>query len=351
MEDPVQSKLQYHNCQKSLPKEVKPKGNDQPLIVYEYYQRPFALFHEEIDRQIGKSKSPHPVRERFWQLMPLGKHPLPKGREFLQSYLATVETEIERIVKQASLAYWIHLYRRLLPGPIGENKEPPTILLTRRILEASIQKYARIELCNRIGFSKDIGIEQVFKGLLLADEFRFEREIFSQIENQLILTNFTSIEMLEFYDLEALAFEVWRATATLRSIAKGGSFAVVDPPICYGDYRSDELARLLRNYDGRDGRFVLSSSASGVTFSDKYNLSAEGYAFLPTYNVSCLKTESFQKPLRLLFNMSFHADHMFNFLWASFNLREFRIAHLSYADAFHKKHKGGMRDGRNEGRS
>ena len=42
--------------------------------------------------------------------------------------------------------------------------------LSRRIIDSVIQKYGKNVLCNRIGHSKSVKIEKVFKGLLLSDE-------------------------------------------------------------------------------------------------------------------------------------------------------------------------------------
>ena len=93
--------------------------------------------HQNINKSQEAVNSPHPIRNRFWELIPLGIYSTDKAREFLNSYLVSVESELSNHINKCSLAYCLHLYRRLSPGPIGVDNQPATIGLTRAVLEAA----------------------------------------------------------------------------------------------------------------------------------------------------------------------------------------------------------------------
>jgi len=310
-------------------------------VLLDYYQRPFLLFHQETSRIYNDFTRPHSIRKRFWQLVPHGEYPSEQGRVFLNSYLKSVEAELAKLISELSLAYCLHLYRRLSPGPIGVDQQPRTIGLTRAVLEAAIQKYARFQLCNKIAESATVPIEKVLGGLLMAPEFEVERDIVAR-GNQLVLTDFTSKDLLVFYDLERLAYEIWRTSAALRTIGKRAPLIVCDPPECFGDGRSAELDFLVTNYDQRLDDSDLSHSASGTVFSNSTKLSAAGCALLPIYNVGGVDgkvtSKDYEKYLSKLYKVRLKADITYNFVWVPFNLREYRKAHLPFATPFYEKH-------------
>ena len=138
-----------------MPKKKKTKDI---LFMLDYYQRPFWLMHQENKQSHEDFFSPHPIRNRFWQLIPYGVYDSDKARELLNSYLLSIESELSKHIEQCSLAYCLHLYRRLSPGPIGIDKQPFTIGLTRAVLEAAFQKYASLVLCEKIAESASIPI-------------------------------------------------------------------------------------------------------------------------------------------------------------------------------------------------
>jgi hypothetical protein len=228
-------------------------NTNNTFFMVDYYQRPFLLLHQENARIYQDFTIPHSIRNRFWQLVPPGEYPSDEGRVFLNSYLTAVESELAKQIKELSVAYCVHLYRRLAPGPIGRDQRPKTIGLTRAVLEAAIQKYAPFQLCNKIAESSAVPIGKILDGLLMAPEFEVERNIVAQA-NQLVLTDFTSMDLLSFYDLERLAYEIWRTAAILRTTGKGAPLIVCDPPECFTDGRSIELDFLVTNFDKRTGR-------------------------------------------------------------------------------------------------
>jgi hypothetical protein len=306
------------------------------MYALEYYNQAFALFHRELTRSGYGASHVHPIRKRFWQFVPPGEYDLQAGRSLLQTYLRTIEGEMRETIARSSLAYWLHLYRRLSPGPIGEDTSPTTIGLTRAVLESAIQKYARLDPCERIRASKDVPMEQVLDGLPMTGEFKLERKLLAEMGSQLVLTRFTHAELAEFYDLERLAYETWRVGAILRSIGKGAPFVVEGDPAGFSDNRSDELADLLKYYDERTK--TLRATAAGVVFDPLLGGTLTGHILLPTYNLGHITSESMKDLLKVAFKMEFVIPIAFNFLWIPFDLRRFRDAHLPLGEAFREKH-------------
>ena len=311
------------------------KQENYDFALLDYYQRPFYLMHQNIKQSQEALVSPHPIRNRFWKLIPDDIYDKAKARELLNSYLVSVESELSRYIKQYSLAYCLHLYRRLSPGPIGRDRQPATIGLTRAVLEAAFQKYARFSLCEKIAESESIPINEVLGGLLINEEFEIERNIIAQ-GNQLVLTNFTSIDLQHKYELESLAYEIWRTAAALRTIGKGAPLVVCGPPDSFHDERSDDLDFLVINYDQRQSS--LSHTATGVEFSNLNDLESTGGVLLPLYNLGKVTAKDYEKLLLSMFKIKFPSEFTFNFVWFPFNLRNYRNTHLPFAAPFKEKY-------------
>ena len=315
------------------PKSKKRKGS---VVIIDYYNRAFALLHKDYDQTSFYQEAPHPIRKRFWQFVLPGQYDSHEARPLLNQYITTLEKELSEIISQASLAYWLHLYRRLFPGPIGRDKQAQTIGLTRAILEAAIQKYAKFSPCSRIAFSHDVPLENILNGLLMEPMFELEREEVKE-QNQLVLTNFGTQELKQFYDLEKLAYEVWRSTASHRTIGKGAPFLVEDSQTCFRDDRSDELDTLLTNYDSRMGGLVTHSSIGAVfEYADKG--ASKDIIFLPQYNLKRLLWRELRQAFLPISGLDLQDDLVFNFVWFPFDIRGFRKTHQPLAGAFEKKY-------------
>jgi len=313
-------------------------SNDEAIIYVEYYQRVFLLLHDELKRQNYKTDTPHPIRKRFWSLLPHRKYSELESRSLVQSYINSVEHEIEQVIGKNSIAYWLHLYRRLSPGPIGKNTKPGVVGETRAALEVAIQKYANFELCNRVGLTGHIPLNMVLGGLLMGAEFEIERGTLKN-NQQLVLTNFTLQELREFYELEKLVYELWRSTAMLRIIGKGASIFIGDMEDIVIDTRSDKLNRLVESYDNRNFGWDYWLLSIKGTVLDNFDMwfAKGGIIFLPTYNLTYLPIDMFNPAFESLgFKMTNHVT--FNFLWFPFNLRKYRDTHLPFADAFKAKY-------------
>ena len=117
------------------------KKNDTEIRYFlEYYQRVFAKLHVELYESGYSVDASHHIRSRYWRLVPDGKYSSIRSVELANQYLKIVEEEIKNNISEHSLCYWLHLYRRLRPGPIGPDTRPMTIGYVRLVLEASFQK-------------------------------------------------------------------------------------------------------------------------------------------------------------------------------------------------------------------
>lgn len=308
--------------------------NKKPVVYFEYYQRPFMLLQMEHCKFAPSSIAPHPIRSRFWQLIQPGYYDHFKAQELLDSYLRSLEHELRDAIKDNSIAYWLHLYRRLSPGPIGSNSKPETIGLTRAVLEAAFQKYGTRIHCDKIGYSKDVAVENVLGGLLMHPDFACEREFVLTSSNQLVLTDFFAKDISAMYEIERLAYEIWRAGATKRGVAKGAHLIVEENS--FGEARDDELEELIRIYDHRDRSTYV--SATGVWYEHiAANNIRGGVIFLPTYNLA-RSGGDWLKSLFAVFGHDVDSRFFPNFIWVPFNIRAYRTAHLPFADSFEEKH-------------
>lgn len=321
------------------PYEGEGKNEGSMILMLDYHQRAFALLHEELERDGYRSEVPHPIRRRFWGLLPYRQYNPMESSPLVLKYINSVERELAGTIGKHSLAYWLHLYRRLSPGAIGDDKQPATVGQTRAVLEAAIQKYAMFEPCSRVGITSEIPIDRVLGGILMDPEFHLEREIL-KTARQLVLTDFSSIELREFYQVERLAYELWRSSAMLRIIGKGAPIIVDGSQHCVFDARSPELDTLVEVFDVRNALWdPLVLSATGVVL-DEEALSREesGTTFLPTYNLGEISTDEIGSYFTKAFNITFQWPVVFNFIWLPFNLRQFREAHTPFAGAFNRKY-------------
>ncbi len=305
-------------------------------VHFEYYVRPFLLMHEEYRRYraIGIVESCHPIRRRFWQHVPQGTYDRDQSIELLQAYLKSLNSEARQTFSRHSIAYWLHVYRRLSPGPIGADERPQSIGLTRAVFEAALQKHATHEFCSGIGESKRMPIGQVLAGALLAEQFETERKALLDAPDQLVLAEFTTVSLADVYQAEMLAYEVWRTGAMLRIVGQGAKIVATGPPDYMADTRSEELAYLVANYDDRIHH--MPATSAGVTYAEEDD--GHETAFFPTYNLGGVTAKVINPLLRRLYDVEMNEDLVLNFMWIPFNLRSYRMMHMPLAEAFEKRH-------------
>jgi len=250
----------------------------------QYYSRPFIVFHKNIENSLPSDT--YFIRNSYWSLVPNGVYGYIKGKELVEGYFQSLEKRLSNIIRKYSYAYWYHLSRRISPWKIGLDDSPTTITITRNVLTLAIQKYAKTKHCGHISPSKNINIKQVFNGLLLSDEFKFEKDIIENSPNQLVLTDFTQNNLYEYYIAEKLAYEIWACGAKLRSLAKGSQL-LVDNNLneFFSEIRNEEQAKLIQSYDKRFSEFC--STKTGTVFRNS-SFDPGSEIFLPVLNAFTL---------------------------------------------------------------
>jgi len=260
-----------------------------------------------------------------------------KAKDLIDTYYKTILKEIESIVSKHSRMYWIHLSRRVLPSTSGDNDSPQTIQITRRIIDGAIEKFGSKDFCESVGITGEIEIDQIFDGLLVRKEFEYEKTLIEELPSQVVLTKFNSSNYLEYYELEKLAYEVWKCGATLRAIGKGAKLTVDnDLKERFFDERSHDLSFLIKNYDSRpDGELI---SRKGVVLKDQKDIKA-GQLFIPTYNTSNLKVHFFNKIFKEFeIPLKFGEETITNFIPTLYPLRGFYKNNEPLFSKFKKKY-------------
>ena len=308
------------------------------MIAYlEYYQGPFILFHDDLRNSGYEPLKHHEVAASFWGIVPPGHYDSESARPIIQQYLSVLEQRLSDVIRRHSIGYWLHAYRRLFPGPIGGNDSDATVYLVRSTFEAAVQKYGSFDVCSGVGFSDQVDPSRIFKGLMMAPEFARIRELLLKGHPQLVLTDFDSGDFKELYEMERLAYQVWRCGAALRTTGKGAGI-LVEPGVAGGfhDTRSDELDKLVESYDSRE--WGLTASATGTAFDSEFkHAGAEGVVLCAKYNVTSSTLAGCEGWLASL-RIRVHKDSRPNFFWIPFKLRHFYRAHTPYASAFEKMH-------------
>jgi hypothetical protein len=318
-------------------RQQKRRPTPRRILAREYYNLAFLAFHEELEERRLYSRAFSAKRRAFWDVVPPGVHKSAQAQELLRAYLQSISTDLRTRISAQSLAYWMHLYRRIGPEAIGENNHPKTIFATRATIEAAVQKWGKSSLCDRIALSDRVQPSQILRGYLQKHEPDTLAEVVAH--PQLVLTDFGPAELVEFYETEKLAYEVWRSMAQLRIVGKGAELVVdhSEDPIVFDD-RDDELDFLVSSFHDRSTPFEV--TASGTVFKSASDSPRGAVIFLPTYNLAQIdfsELSPFFSGLRGEPTVV-HGEGGPNFAFGAINMREFYAAHLAFRDAFFQKH-------------
>jgi hypothetical protein len=344
------------------------------MFLLDYYKLAFSHLHKKLDT-MTKPCDYHPIRNSFWNTIPSGNYTPDEGIKFMHDYLDCLETEISKIISKNSIAYWIHLLKRIACtlSLCGDDRDrSSTLQIVRSTFEASIQKYGTFEPCNRIGFSGELEIDDILSGffkkenieevidsiildpeLNLPDYERIElkkvlkdevQQVIDIIHEspQLVLTNFGLNELKEFYELENLIFEVWRSYANLRGFFKGSSCIVEHNPGDVFEDRDDFLEVSINIFDDRsDFDFTTPFTARGTFYplKDKDNHSI---TVIPIYNVGKINTKSMIESYSKSYSdvdLHITSDIISNFIWIPINMYSYYKSNLNYSKAFVKVNK------------
>lgn len=321
---------QPSNFRKDLVESFKRRRTPESFI-YNYHTKAFQHFHDLSARQLRPSNK---YRALFWTKIPSGKYDSNQSHRYLKDYKDFIESYLKEIIQKYSITYWLHVSRRIAPNTTGDDHRPETIRICRIILTAAIQKYSKLTQCENIGLSSEVEVADVFNGLFLRPEFAKELKYFLEAPPQLVLTNFDEKNLLEYYELEQLAFEMWLIGSKSRVVAKGANLVIdLNHPKILLDDRSRELEQLIEIYDNRSSK--MTASATGTVF-DLPKTSTSGN-ILTIQVFADRSLEAYSDPVTEYLKISFPDGHFPNFEFVPFDVKSFLQVHMEFAKDFFEK--------------
>jgi len=226
-------------------------------------------------------------------------------REILDS----VDNEMKNVVSGRSVAYWLHIYRRIgvFLSPGHEDKtDHITLGLVRQIAELAIQKHGLCTASREFGFSDKLSANLILGGWMkkglksLGSKEKTGARIFREYSALLkqqstwVIRDFSKRDFINIYALEGAAYQYWRLTALLRSLGKGARI-IIDETGDWNYVPNHRLTQLIQSIDKRNEQTSSFSSLMGVWIDSETIMGRKGWddadsnldvVFFPTYNTS-----------------------------------------------------------------
>jgi hypothetical protein len=273
-------------------------------------------------------------------------------REILDS----IDNEMRILVSRRSVAYWLHIYRRIgvFLSPDHEDKtDYITVALVRQIAELAIQKHGLRAAPKELGLSDKLSPNLILGGWMkkglksLRGNGESGERIFRQYSTMLknssnwVIRDFSKKDFINIYALEGAAYQYWRLTALLRSLGKGARITVNET----GDWDyvpNDVLTQLIVSIDKRNEHSNSFSSLMGVWIDSETVLGRKGMekaegeldiVFFPIYNTSRVSlTDEFKN-----LGVQFPSGYVSNFLPLYFRAKTFFEHHDLMRESFSTK--------------
>ncbi|HCJ6671131.1 TPA: hypothetical protein NU797_001822, partial [Acinetobacter baumannii] len=288
-----------------MPKSKKPRKkfqskknqkqlNQGGIYIREYYQLAFRFFIENYPNDIKTEmlEFRYKLRSDFHK----EKNIVPKCGDdafnFLKQYLSYLEYIQKEIISTHSPIFWIHLYRRTGLGLIVNDNElasAMTLNIVRNFMEIAFLKFGGLDK-NDLCLSKELSHNEVLDGLFYKSHKAsgYSNEEIKQIweeyrkRDEIVLKDYKMRDHTNLYLLESIAYEYWKATANMRSIAKGGELIKCDK-FFWKEERTDALNQLISSYDKRIsiGFKYLPTAKGLLTYSKK---DSDNKLFYTVYN-------------------------------------------------------------------
>jgi hypothetical protein len=172
---------------------------------------------------------------------------------YIEKFQNLVEIQMAELAGSHSIPYWLMLCHRIRPDADGIGVTPWTEQLARRVLDAAIFKYGRLE-CSEL--PTDVVHEDGFLRPAVIDK--------SAVFNA--------------YRLERLALELYWSTGSVRRLVKNGWLRVIveDATVSPLVENSREDRRLIELYDKRCCQYDGPGTSSGLIAADKVTHSESG---------------------------------------------------------------------------
>ncbi|AZN68318.1 hypothetical protein DX910_08625 [Acinetobacter haemolyticus] len=275
-------------------KKTKKNSAKGDIHIQEYYQLAFWFFFENYAKDIRTEilEFRYKLRSDFHK----EKNVVPKCGDdafnFLKEYLSYLELTLKKIISTHSPTFWIHLYRRIGLGLIVKDNEladAMTLNIVRNFMEIAFLKFGDLNK-NDLCLSKEISYEEVLDGLFYKSHEHIGysngkiMRIWEEYKNrgEIVLKDYKTNDHINIYLLEGVAYEYWKATANMRSIAKGGQLINCED-FFWAEERTDDLDQLLSLYDKRISiNFKYLPTAKGLLTYDE--IESDNNLFYTVYN-------------------------------------------------------------------
>ena len=226
-------------------------------------------------------------------------------REILDS----IDNEMRNLVSMRSVAYWLHIYRRIgvFLSPDHEDKtDHTTVGLVRQIAELAIQKHGLRAAPKEFGLSDKLGPDLILGGWMkkglksLGRNGKSGEIIFRKYraalrnKSEWVIRDFSKKDFINIYALEGAAYQYWRLTALLRSLGKDARI-IVDETGNWDYVPNHALSQLIVSIDKRNEHRNSFSSLMGVWIDNETIMGRKGkdeaeseldIVFFPIYNTS-----------------------------------------------------------------
>jgi hypothetical protein len=229
----------------------------------------------------------------------------------IREILELLDREMQAIIQRRSVAYWLHLYRRIgvYLSPEHESKtDKVTLGLVRQIAELAIQKHGLLSAPKEFGRSDQLAASLILGGWMkkglksLGGKGRSGETIYRRYASLArnsptwVIRDFSKRDFVDLYAIEGAAYQYWRLTALLRSLGKGARIVVTRDGDW--DYVPDrKLSELIESIDQRTSNSGNFSSLLGIwidseTLKPARDIDAPltDVVFFPIYNTSRAKT-------------------------------------------------------------
>lgn len=274
----------------------------------------------------------------------------------VREVLDYIDHEVQKIVVSRSVAYWLHIYRRVgvTLSPKHEDKtDHVTVGLVRQIAELFIQKHGLRVGNKEFGRSDLLGLNAILGGWLKRGLKRLKSKdasskqilhnysLILKSDPNWVIRDFSKSDFINIYAIEGAAYQYWRLTALLRALGKGAKIVVDDT----GDWQyvpDPLLHQLVLSIDERNQNTSSFSSLIGVWIDDQTIMGSNensdtdnitDVVFFPVYNLS-------RDPLPE--NLNVYGIHIskksvFNFYPFYINANSFFINHDFMREEFRRR--------------
>lgn len=316
------------------------RSKEREFITIEYYQMALQFIYKTFEHELKEAYNQRPT-SKVKQLISSKfgtAYPIQVEWQKMFELLSEIEQEMSCILQKRSVVFWLHLYRRIPPQ--GKTENPVTISLVRDIVESAIQKHGSLVL-SELAFSDEIAAKDILGGWFikvlkdeLIDDYKVQAAInYILTRKQLVIVDFDVSDLSAIYEVEALAFEYWAATAKLRAIGKGAKVGLIRG----AEFEYDDETtpwELMDSFDRRalsNSRFDGSSLGiwlgSDVSKSDHHTT----ITFAPNVGNADLRPVFKKLGLDLV---TVGPGQVFNYMPHTFNAMRFCVGHECIAESF-----------------